>query len=80
MSAEFSDDFMSILDKKIASLQEQLRVEQGPLSFEVQERLAAGLRIRRQIRLAAGPERKPIDALAEWCRWERDALAFEPKP
>jgi len=25
------------------------------------------------------PKNKPIDALNEWSRWERDILAFEPR-
>lgn len=80
MSADVSDDFVAILDKKIDSLRTQLRLEKYPLSLEVQERLAAALRIREHM-LPAGPgrTRKPVDVLAEWRRWERDILAFEPK-
>jgi hypothetical protein len=68
--------------KKIDFLRQQLRSEQDPHSCELQERIAAALRIRERFRLTAGSElqRKPIDVLGEWCRWERDALAFEPKP
>ena len=82
MNADISNEFISILDKKIDLLRQQLGSGQDPLSRELQERIAAALRIRERFRLTAGtePRRKPIDVLGEWCRWERDALAFEHKP
>jgi hypothetical protein len=74
MSADVPNDFISILDKKIRLLQNQLTFDQA--------RLDAALRIREQIRLNSGSglERKTIDVIAEWRRWERDALAFESRP
>ena len=82
MSANVPSDFISILDNKINTLRLQLRSERDPLSVKLQGQLAAALRIRERIQPNTGSEleKKPIDALAEWCRWERDALAFEPRP
>jgi hypothetical protein len=82
MSADSSNEFISILDEKIDMLRHQLSSEQGPVSCELQQRIAAALRIRERFRLTdgSGLQGKPIDVLGEWCRWERDALAFEAKP
>ena len=81
MSADASNFFISILDNKIDTLRVQLRSEEEPLSLKIQGQLAVALRIRERIQPTAASERakKPIDALAEWCRWERDALDFEPR-
>lgn len=81
MSANVPSDFISILDDKIYMLRLQLRSEGDLVAIKLQGQLAAALRIRERIQPNTGAEleKQPIDALAEWCRWERDALAFEPR-
>ena len=82
MSADVSSDFfISILDEKINILRAQLRSGQEPFSCRLQGQLAAALRIREKVRPTGSElENKPIDTLTEWSRWERDILAFEPRP
>ena len=42
--------------------------------------VATALRIREELRREACKlEKKPIDTLAEWSRWERDVLDFEQR-
>jgi len=74
-------DVLSILDDKIITLRAQLNSGQEPLSSRLQEQLAAALRIREKLRpTGVAVKNTPLDAVAEWSRWERDVLAFESRP
>ena len=74
-------------------LNDLLRAQQGSnrqaLTMKFDERIATvkilaevatALKIREELRReACKPEKKPIDTLTEWSRWERDVLDFEQR-
>jgi hypothetical protein len=84
------NDVPSILEKEITPLRAQQASRQETLSgkFDAQfaaakvlAQVAAAMPIREEVRgTVSEPDNKPIDALTEWSRWERDVLAFEPRP
>jgi primosomal protein N'' len=84
------NDVLSILEREIIPLRAQQASRQQTLSskFDAQfaaakvlAQVAAAMAIRKEVRRTVSePDKKPIDALTEWSRWERDVLAFEPRP
>jgi hypothetical protein len=81
------EDVLSILEKEMVA-QQGSRQETLSGKFDAQyapakvlAQISAALPIQREIRRPLPePNHKPIDALDEWSRWERDILAFEAKP
>jgi hypothetical protein len=84
----------SILDDVLSILEKEMRTQQGSrqqilsgkfdarfAAARVLAQISAALPIQEEIRrTVCKRDNKPIDALTEWSRWERDVLAFEPRP
>ena len=84
-------DFRSIVEDFLSILEKEMRTQQGSRQQTLSDKFDAAARILAQISAALPIEEEIcrtvsernnelIDALTELSRWERDVLAFEPRP